>query len=48
MTNLGLMTEEEVKAAVEFNVTEEVSVDAMAWSWSIAAKVALGVASAFL
>lgn len=48
MVNLGLMTEEEVKAAVEFNIAEETSADAMAWSWVVAGRVVLGVAGAFL
>lgn len=48
MAKFGLMTETEIAAVNEFNVCEEVNVDAMAWSWTVAAKVALGVAGAFL
>jgi len=48
MENLGLMEENEIAMACEFDIHDDTNIDAMAWSWSIAAKVALGVASAFL
>ena len=50
MAKFGLMTDAEIEivAANNFNVSEESNVDAMAWSWTVAAKVALGVAGAFL
>lgn len=48
MAKFGLMTDTEIVAANNFNMAEDANVDAMAWSWSIAAKIALGVAGAFL
>lgn len=50
MAKFGLMTDAEIEivAANNFNVSEESNVDAMAWSWTVAAKIALGVAGAFL
>jgi|GEM_PF-3775378 len=48
MAEFGLMTDTEIVAADNFNLTEEANVDAMAWSWSVALKIALGVAGAFL
>lgn len=48
MAEFGLMTEAEVAAVNSFDVTEETSDDAMAWSWTVAGKIVLGVAGAFL
>lgn len=48
MEKFGLMTDTEIVAANNFNMAEDANVDAMAWSWTIAAKIALGVAGAFL
>lgn len=48
MAKFGLMTDMEIEAVNDFDMTEDVNVDAMAWSWSVAAKIALGVAGAFL
>lgn len=48
MAKFGLMTDTEIVAANNFNMAEDANVDAMAWSWSIAAKIALGIAGAFL
>lgn len=48
MAKFGLMTDTEIAAANNFNMTEDTNVDAMAWSWTVAAKIALGVAGAFL
>ena len=48
MAKLGLMTDTEISAVNNFNICEDANVDAMAWSWSVAAKIALGVAGAFL
>ena len=48
MAKFGLMTDTEIIAANNFGLVEDNNVDAMAWSWSVAAKIALGVAGAFL
>ncbi len=48
MAKFGLMTDTEIVAANNFNMAEDTNVDAMAWSWTVAGKIALGVAGAFL
>lgn len=48
MAQFNLMTEEEIQKASEFDFSEETSVDALSINWKTAAKVALGVAGAFL
>lgn len=48
MSKFGLMTEDEIVVANSFNVSEDATVDAMAWSWTVAGKIVLGVAGAFL
>ena len=48
MAKFGLMTDAEVVSANNFNVVEETNVDAMAWSWVYAGRVALAVAACFL
>ena len=48
MAEFGLMTEAEITAVNNFNVAEETAADAMAWSWTVAGKIVLGVAGAFL
>ena len=48
MAKFGLMTDAEVASANNFNIAEEANVDAMAWSWVYAARVALAVAACFL
>lgn len=48
MAKFGLMTDTEIAAANKFELAEETNVDTMAWSWSVAIKIALGVAGAFV
>lgn len=48
MAQFNLMTEEELQEASEFDFSEDTNVDALSINWKTAAKIALGVAGAFL